>query len=159
MKYTVPVFFTLFSMMTVGLFAQETEPMRGPAAKIEQLKKVKMLEALHLNEDVSARFITRYSKHLDDIKEVNQKRIDYIDHLQDLLKNNGAEKEINSTIGNITDCENKIAEIRVKFVEGLKDVLTTNQIAEYIIFERNFNRNLREMIRDITRERTGRWQR
>jgi hypothetical protein len=49
--------------------------------------------------------------------------------------------------------EEQLLEERLKFVDGLKDIFTQKQIAEYIIFERNFNQNLRDLMKDIAKER------
>ena len=52
--------------------------------------------------------------------------------------------------------EEKIAETRSKFLEELKEVISIKQIAQYVVFERNFNKNLREIMRDIAKERWNR---
>ena len=52
--------------------------------------------------------------------------------------------------------EEKIAETRLKFLEELKGVISIKQVGEFVVFERNFNRNLRDIMQDIAR---GRWNR
>ena len=52
--------------------------------------------------------------------------------------------------------EEKIAETHSKFLGELKSVISIKQVAEYVVFERNFNKNLRDIMRDIAKERWNR---
>ena len=79
-----------------------------------------------------------------------------VDQLQKLTASNANNSDIEQSIKDIVMSEEKIAETRSKFLEELKGVISVKQIGEYVVFERNFNRNLREIMQDIAR---GRWNR
>ena len=131
--------------------------MRGPAAeRIEQFKKVRLMEVLKMDEETSIRFFTRYNKHIEALRALQRDHNARIDDLQKLSKSNAKNAEIEQLIKDIGMSEEKITETRAKFLEELKDVISIKQVAQYVVFERNFNKNLREIMRDIAKERWDR---
>jgi hypothetical protein len=46
-------------------------------------------------------------------------------------------------------------EKRLSFISDLRDILTPQQVAQFIVFERTFNRDLRNIVRD-TQKNKGR---
>ncbi len=149
------VFFAL--ALSSNLAAQDQPPMRGPGAeRIEQFKKVRLIEVMNMDEETSIRFFTHYNKHMDNLRTIQKDHNALIDQLQRLNTSNAKNTEIEQVIKDIGMSEEKIAEARSKFLEELKDVISIRQIAQYVVFERNFNKNLREIMRDIAKER---WER
>jgi Skp family chaperone for outer membrane proteins len=159
MKYmqAVPLFFILTLMIFSTLLAQDQPPMRGPAAeRIEQFKKVRLMEALKMDDETSIRFFARYNKYVESLHAIQKDHNALVDQLQKLTKSDANNSDIEQAIKDIGMSEEKIAETRSKFLVELRDVISIKQIAEYVIFERNFNRNLREIMRDIAKERWNR---
>jgi hypothetical protein len=144
---TAAIYFVLFLLIVPALEAQDQGLRRGPASeRIEQFKKVRLMESLKMDEETSIRFFARYDKYHNAL----------IDQLQNLTKSDASNSDIEKAINDIGLSEEKIAETRTKFLGELKDVISVKQIAEYVVFERNFNRNLREIMQDIAK---GRWNR
>ena len=159
MKYlsTVCTVFILISVISLNLIAQDQPPMRGPAAeRIEQFKKVRLMEVLKMDEETSIRFFAHYNKYVEALHAIQKDHNTLIDQLQALSKSNANNSEIERAIKDIGMSEEKIAETRSKFLEELKDVISIKKVAEYVVFERNFNKNLREIMRDIAKERWNR---
>jgi hypothetical protein len=144
-----------FALVLVTLsYAQDQLPMRGPAAeRIEQYKKIQLLEKLKLSEELSIRFFGRYNKHMDAMREIAKERNSAIDKLQQLAKNDATDKEIDLSLKELNNVEAKLAEERARFLDELKEIFSRKQIASFIVFERNFNQNMRELMRDIAKER------
>ncbi|HVN48360.1 MAG TPA: hypothetical protein VMU30_06010 [Bacteroidota bacterium] len=134
--------------------AQDRPPMEPPPAphKVEQYKKMRLIEEMHLDEETSIRFFVRYNKQMDEIREIQKQRNETVKRLKEIVQRNPSSEEIESEIKNYEKLEGQIAEVRVKFLTGLKDIFTPKQIAEYLVFEQKFNQNLREVLRDMTRE-------
>ncbi|MCX6121369.1 MAG: hypothetical protein NTX44_07080 [Ignavibacteriales bacterium] len=156
MKWMQIASFVIIStlMISTNLVAQDQLPTRGPAAeRIEQFKKVRLMEVLKMDEETSIRFFARYNKYEETLRTIQKDHNALIDQLQDLTKSNANNSDIEQAIKDIGMSEEKIAETRSKFLEELKGVLSLKQIAEYVVFERNFNKNLREIMRDIAKER------
>jgi len=156
-KQIVILFIALVLTTFINLYSQEQLPMRGPAAeRIEQFKRVRLIEVLKMDEETSVRFIARYSKYTENLRSIQKDHNALIDKLQDMNKSNVSNSDIEQVIKDIGMNEEKIAETRSKFLEELKSVISIKQVAGYVVFERNFNKNLREIMRDIAKERWNR---
>ncbi len=128
--------------------------MRGPGAqRVEQLKKLRMQEALKLDEETSIRFFARYNEHQDALRAIGKRRADAIDALQALVKKNAPDAEIDAQLKSIVAVETEVAATRSSFLDKLRDILKPSQIAQYVVFERNFNQDLREIMREGAQER------
>jgi hypothetical protein len=149
-----------FPALIVLLFATalgQEMPMRGPAMeRVEQFKKIRMMEVLKLDEETSLRFFARYNKFQEGIKEITGKRDGLIDELAALRKSNSSDGEYEKVFKELSAVESKIADERWRFVQELKGVVSTKQVAEYIVFERNFNRQLFQLVREMAQERNQR---
>jgi hypothetical protein len=151
----IVVFFAM--AVSSNLVAQDQPPMRGPGAeRIEQFKKVRLIEVMSMDEETSIRFFARYNKHIEYMRKIQKDHNALIDQLQNLSKSHANNSEIEQVLKDIGMSEEKIAETRSKFLVELKDVISIKQVAEYVVFERNFNKNLREIMRDIAKERWDR---
>lgn len=155
--YTILTVLIFAFIMSSYLVAQDQPPVRGPGAeRIEQFKKIRLMEALKMDDETSIKFFSRYNKYIETLRGIQKDHNELIDRLQDLNKSNANNSDIEQAIKDIGMSEEKIAETRSKFVEELKGVISIKKVAEYIIFERNFNKNLREIMRDIAKERWDR---
>ena len=121
--------------------------------RIENYKKLQMVEVLKLNEELSLKVLSRYNKHRDAMKSLEKDRAAIIDKLESQIASNTSDAEYNKNFTELIDVERKILELRSKYLTELKEVLTTKQVAEYLVFERNFLRNIRDIARDIQHQR------
>ena len=145
----------LFLAMSVS-FGQER---RGPGQpwggfdRIESYKKVRMLEVLKLGEDQSVKFVSRYNKHQDTMHGFEKERNELVDKLDEQAQSDAKDADYDQTFNGLLDLDKKISGERFQFLGEIKEVLSHKQIAEYIVFERNFAKELRQAIRDVQRER------
>lgn len=131
--------------------------MRGmPGERIEQFKKVRMLEALKLDEETSVRFISRYNKHQEEMKDLEQQRRELLGQLRALRQSNASNTDLEKALADLRSLQDKLIQARQRYIDDLKQVLTSRQIADYVIFEENFVQNLRDIMRDMQRERMDR---
>lgn len=155
MKYILP--FLFFIMMPVMMFAQPPEGMGGrfqrPMERLESYKKIRMIEALKLDEETGLKLVQRYNKHRESIKELENDRANLVNKLETQLNANAGDGELQKTFNEFFEIEKKIAEARKKYIEELKEIFTNKQIAEYMIFERNFMKDLRNVVKDVQKER------
>ena len=134
--------------------AQLREPyQRRPLERLESLKKVRMLEALKLDEETGVKLINRYTKNRETIWDLEKERRTVMDKLAAQLQSNATDTEFEKTIDELLAVEKKITDVRVNYLQELKEVLTTRQVAEYLVFERNFAKDIRDIIQDIRKER------
>lgn len=151
---TITSAFILLFLLVATMEAQDPRPLRGPGGqRVEQLKKLRMQEALALDEETSVRFFARYNGFQDELRALGKKRADVIDDLESLIRKNAPEGEVGAKLKEILKMEAEVIDVRVKFVEKLTDLLTVQQTARYVVFERNFNQDLRELVRDAAQDR------
>jgi hypothetical protein len=111
------------------------------------------MDALKLDEESSIRFFAKYNKHQEAMREINMKREGMIDQLQAMRKSGSSDAELEKVIKDLISMDAKVTEARNKFVEELKSVLSVKQIVDYLVFERNFLQNIRQLMQELTQER------
>lgn len=138
-------------------FGQRPNQMGGRSAeRIDSFKKVRMLEALKLDEATGLKLVNRYNAHRDGIKALEQERMIVIERLEKQVSAGATDGEYQAAFRELSEIERKIAESRSRYISDLKEVLTPKQIAEYLVFEKNFVREIRNAIRDVQKERQRR---
>jgi Spy/CpxP family protein refolding chaperone len=145
-------------VFTSGVLAQRgPRGPRGPGAeRVEQFKKIRMMEVLKLGEETSVRFIARYDKQQELIRDLASKRNDVIDQLEQLTKSSASDAEYEKAFKELRVVEDQVHEARAKYWDSLSEILTKKQLAQYTVFERNFFRDLRDIMRETQENRMGR---
>ena len=151
---TTKIVVALVVVCCTGLSYAQNRPnqFRGQQ-RVEQFKKLRMIEALKLDEDTSVRFFAKYNKHEDVMREINKQRDDLIDQLQEVRKSNSDGAGMEKIFTDLGVLDIKQAEERHRFLDDMKTALSTQQIADFVIFERNFARNLRQLMQEMAQER------
>ena len=122
--------------------------------KLEQLEQIKIIEALDLNEETSIRFFARRNDSRRTIQELEKRTDDIILELEksfDADDKNQAEKQ-KQLISEMLKTRESIELNRNQFINSLNDILSTEQIAKLIVFEKKF----RDEIRNVLFERKPR---
>jgi Spy/CpxP family protein refolding chaperone len=115
-----------------------------------------MMEVLKLDEETSVRFFARYDKEQELIRSLTAKRNRTIDQLENLTATPASDAEIDKYFKELRDVEDQVHEARIKYWDSLSEILTKKQLAEYVAFERNFFRDLRDLMRETQENRMGR---
>ncbi len=113
--------------------------------KLNQLEKIKLIEVLEMDEETTLRFFSRRNEHQVKIDEL-AKRTDEIITQMELIFKAGrvyTEAELKSLIEEANTIHSKIVQAKSDFINSLDDILTTDQIAKLIIFERRFKDELK----------------
>lgn len=124
---------------------------RRPLERIERLKKVRMVEMLNLNEEQSVRFFARLNEHENRRRELMKQKGEALDKIERLIRNRADEKEIEAVFAEVADIDVNHGDENRRFFTGLKEILSTEQRAKLLLFERQFERELREALRDVRR--------
>jgi hypothetical protein len=138
-------------LSALPLFAQtpSAPPDNGkPMERLEQLKKVRMIEMLDLKEDQSVRFFARLNDHDKVRKDLRKERNDVLDKLERLIRNRADAAAYDKVFAEVKDVQDRMLAEERGFADGLKDILTVEQRAKLILFERRFEGELREAIRE-----------
>jgi hypothetical protein len=118
--------------------------------KLEQLEKVKLIEALDLNEESSLRFFARrgdFKKEMEKLEERNDEVILELENTFNSDDKNIENKQsllLNEFLKNKQEVEIK----RQEFLSSLNDILSKEQICKYVVFEKKFRDEIRSIIMD-----------
>ena len=145
--------FFLFLFLISGLAYTQPLPRKRVREQIETIRMWKLTEALNLSQEQSMRFFPLFNQWERERHQLDLERNRFLDELKLVLKRERPkEKEIRTLL-------ERLEENRVRRGEGQKDfwlqaskILTLRQRAEYLIFQRDFERRIREIIKGI-RER------
>ncbi|HCY77883.1 MAG TPA: hypothetical protein DHV28_18405 [Ignavibacteriales bacterium] len=126
------------------------EKMIQKKEKLEQLEKVKLIEALDLNEDVAVRFFSRRNESRKEIESFEQKADDLLVEIEksfdaDQKSIEGKQKQM---ISDFLSTRELIDKRRHEFIKSLDDILTTEQICKLIVFEKKFRDEIRSVLLD-----------
>ncbi|MDE3058550.1 MAG: hypothetical protein KGJ59_11405 [Bacteroidota bacterium] len=156
MKRITTIFLLLsFLAFIQSALAQHRGGKKGepPFARLENFKKIKMMETLHLDETTSIRFFSRYDKHEEQMRAFGEERDRIAKQLDSLSRNNAPDEAYDAAFDQLLSIDKKIAREHADFLSSLKEILSNKQIAEYIVFERNFIRDLRRIVREVQMDR------
>ena len=135
--------------------AQPFDGERGPASeKIEQLRHMKMIDALDLTEDQSVRLFAREKEHRKAQHELAKKRDEAIQNLDKLIKDNASDDQLLAGIDKVAAIGRQMQANREAYVRGLKDILSVKQIAQMVVFDQKFIKEIRTLLQSL-RQRRG----
>ena len=117
-------------------------------AKFEQLEKIKLIETLEMNEETTLRFFSRKSEHQKQQDEIQDKIREKIDNLEVIFKSGrvATVDELKKNISEINALQSELEKNRIEFINSLSDILSYEQIAKLLIFERKFRDEIRRLI-------------
>jgi len=155
MKYLVTMLFFCLSLVANGEAQKKNQDREDRPAldRIESFKKVRMLEILKLDEATSAKFIARYNLRMERTRAAERTRGEIVDRLEQQIAANASDVEFAQTFAALAEQEKKMFEGRISFVTDLRDILTPRQVAQVIAYERTFNRDLRNIVRDVQKNK------
>lgn len=135
------------------IHAQPFEREGPPFERIERFKKVRLIEMLDMKEEQSVRFLARLNEHENVKRELVKSKMELLDKIERLVRNNADKKEFEKLFPDVTAANRKILDEDEKFFAGLSDILTTEQRGKYLLFERHFEQELREAMKEVQKRR------
>ena len=149
----IPLFLILCTSLS---YAQP--PMGGGRGfeRIERFKKMRMVEMLELKEEQSVRFFARHNEMENNRRALEKQRDEVLDKIERLLRNKADAKEYEKLFADVDSLNRQLTEEKRTFFNGLGDLLTVEQQAKLMLFERRFEKELREAVREVQQRRRGR---
>jgi len=115
--------------------------------RIKMVRMWKLVESLDLTEEQSVVFFPLFNEHDSAIDECRSDMQRLMSRMQEELeKSEPSEKELTVLIDSLSFLRELQYEKESQFYEKLKEILTVKQQAELVIFQRNFMREIRELI-------------
>lgn len=147
MRYSLFCLF-IFMLIPAYLSAQDDHEGKRPFKKIEKLEQIKLIEALKMNEETSVRFFARQQENKKKIREYEKQTREVMEKIKKALddkldKNSSEYKKLTDEYLKLSV---QIQKERMAFVNSLSDILSSEQIARLVLFEKNFRDEIRNLL-------------
>ncbi len=156
MKNSYKIFMFFIVAAAVGISAVSisvSEPPFRAKERIEQLKKIKLLDILALDEKRSAEFLSKYNE-LNRNSEEKRLELDHeVEVLELKVKSDAPKDEIVKQTDTVIKLQKEYqASVNKKMLE-IKPLLNEIEYARYIVFESRFHDEVRKIIMKNYRNR------
>lgn len=138
----------LFFTLTTILFAQPFEE-KDPRAIIEKVRIYRLTQELDLSTEQAIKFFPILNEFEKIERTFNEEKIRIIDELRLQLRNEVVDNEINKTLKKFEEAHRRKLENQIEKMKEMFELLTTKQKAKFLIFREDFNREIREMIKEV----------
>ncbi|MEO0137762.1 MAG: Spy/CpxP family protein refolding chaperone [candidate division WOR-3 bacterium] len=143
----------LFAFPVLLIFAQVRPEEKDPREIIEKVRIYKLTEELDLTEEQMTKLFPKLKAMRKDEQEFYRQRGTLIKELKNLLDEKADEGEILKILNKLQELQKKRHETQLKEFEEIRQILTPIQQAKFIIFQEEFEREIRELIREVRRRR------
>lgn len=127
-----------------------TQPPRTSDSEHENarmMKKWKLIEYLDLNEEQSTLFFTMVNEFKKEHKEILQTNRSLRENMHNLVKNDRVEKnDIEKLVNEYFDNRSQIEELRRKHHLRVQEVLNSDQVLKYLLFDHKFKKRLKNKL-------------
>ncbi|MBI5727320.1 MAG: hypothetical protein HY965_05675 [Ignavibacteriales bacterium] len=137
----------LISIFTIADGYSQNRRGRGMQwGKMDQLERMKMLDALQLDETTSIKLMSRFKDFRIRQREFNFDMDSLAFELKQQLDGNREQNQIKRLSEEYVKTEIAFNKNRIDFIYSLSDILTPEQIGRLLVFERNFKKELQDLI-------------
>lgn len=118
-----------------------------PKAKerIEQLKKIRLIDILDLDENSAEKFFARYKQYQKKVEESLSNLREAVADLENSVRSK-TNKDYTRKADLVIDKQAELANAISEKLRAMKSILTEEQYAKFIVFESNFAAQLQKMI-------------
>jgi hypothetical protein len=142
-----------FLLFNISAFTQQRQQrMQEGRDRLETLRQVKMIETLGVDEETAARLTVMYNRHQEETRALMREIDLLIDELEYAIEEK-TDEELWQIRSQIEEKRNTYHVKRISFFTDAESILTSRQVAKLIVFERNFQQDIRRIMQEAQRER------
>lgn len=134
-------FILIFTLLVLSFSLAEAQP-KKMTDELKKIRKEKYLENVSVDNATADKYFEIYDENFMSIMKFNRQRKDNMEYIE---KNLDA-SDITSKLEEILDLDAKILEKKKELYTQLKTFLTPKQVAQSIIFQMKFNKELKKQI-------------
>ena len=118
--------------------------------KLEQLERIKLIDALELDEETAVRFFARRNQSKKEVDELEKRSDEIMIQLESTLVTEDSKQieKQKSLVAELLKTRQQIEAEKQKFITSLSDILTTEQVVKLVIFEKRFREEIRDVLFD-----------
>lgn len=139
-------FLLLLAVASSPYLRAQNEPEQPVGRKrVEDFRRIKLIETLDLKEEQAVRFFAREKEFRESERALQEQRQAILDRLRTLVKE-GSDADMQKEMNNLIQIGKDMFQKRADYFTGLHDILSTKQMANLMIFEDNFAKELRRVL-------------
>jgi hypothetical protein len=139
----------LFLLMIVPLLIAQSSDEQDPRAIIEKIRIWRLTQELDLTTEQTAMLFPKLNELRKIEKTYNEQKRQILIELKDLLDRKASDEELTQVLSRYQTMNRKKVEVQIAKMVEIKNILTPVQQARYLIFEDEFSREIREMIKEV----------
>lgn len=123
----------------------------GPGMErgFENLRLLKLLEAVDLSEAQSEKFVPLFHAFRRDMRQLKHQRRDLVRALRNLTADEASENELGEAIGKLRENQAAATSRQEKFLDQCTKMLTPRQMARLVVFQEEFEQKVLESLREF----------
>lgn len=121
--------------------------------RLEKFRKMRLIEVLRLKEDEAVRFFAKQNGHEETVRGLMKSRNDIVDRLEEAVKEDGESATIGTIADQLMEVDKKIFEERQRYQGEMRQFLSPAQFGRFLVFERNFGRQVRDALEEMHQEK------
>jgi hypothetical protein len=110
--------------------------------EIDKIRKEKFIERTKVDDATADRYFQVTNTFMETMKSLNQQQR----RLMKSIEDNPDASDIDSKLNQFIENEDKIGNVKKEYYENLKTFLTSKQVAQSIIFQRQFMKKLKNEV-------------
>ncbi len=142
----------LLAVMVVVSQSQESET-RDPGEIIETIRIYRLTSELDLTTEQAVKFFAKLNEFQKIESEFQNRRQEILHSLNEQLGSGAPDAEIRETINAFENILRERVDRQIEKMHEIRAMLTPRQQAKYLIFEDEFEREIREMIKEVKKSR------
>jgi hypothetical protein len=136
---------------------REHRDRRDRVDRVERLKQMRLIEELQLGEEESVRFMAKRKEHEDRMKALAEERNVILDNLSEKLEEKPGEAAVEKELARVLEQDRKMFEERKLYQEEMKKILPAHKFARMLIFERDFQKQVRNAMGQSMKKRSSKF--
>lgn len=125
--------------------------------RFERLKQMRLMEELQLGEEEAVRFMAKRRDHESRMKELAGERNEIIDRLGAMIEDKADAGKLDEQIRKVFDSDRKMFQEREAYQSEMQKMLSKEKFARLLIFERDFQFQVRDAMGRSLRERRSKF--
>lgn len=139
----------LFLLIIVPLLIAQSADEQDPRAIIEKIRIWRLTQELDLTTEQTAMLFPKLNELRKIEKTYNEQKRRILVELKDLLDRKASDEELSQVLSRYQTMNRQKMEVQIAKMVEIKKILTPVQQARYLIFEDEFSREIREMIKQV----------
>ena len=125
--------------------------------RVEHLKQMRLIEELNLTEEDAVRFMAKRKEHEERMRELAGERNSILDGMEAKLESQPEAAGIEREAGRVLDQDRKMFEERRRYQEEMLKFLSVDKFARMLIFERDFQTQVRNAMGKNLKKRSSKF--